>query len=155
MGPGQSSGSAGSSSGEASPTSIVDINQNELPLFLRQLKSYIQDDKVWQARLFELLNNNTYNQCEVDLFELMCSVIEGSLFAQVDWARNSIFFSDLIVSIMQQTVESLLFVCVCLCMCLACESSVPSARKSPAIAIAITLTVALVVHDAAAALCDQ
>lgn len=46
-----------------------------------------------------MLNNHTYNQCEVDLFELMCSVIERSLFAQVDWARNSIFFRDLKVSI--------------------------------------------------------
>jgi nuclear receptor subfamily 5 group A protein 3 len=31
----------------------------------------------------------------VDLFELMCKVIDQSLFAQVDWARNSIFFKDL------------------------------------------------------------
>lgn len=81
-----------------SPLQVTDINHNELPLFLRQLKSFIQDDKVWQAQLFDLLNNNTYNQCEVDLFELMCSVIERSLFAQVDWARNSIFFRDLKVS---------------------------------------------------------
>lgn len=50
---------------------------------------------MWQAQLFDLLNNHTYNQCEVDLFELMCSVIERSLFAQVDWARNSVFFRDL------------------------------------------------------------
>lgn len=86
------------SSSEASPNSIVDINHNELPLFLRQLRSYIQDDKKWQAQLFDLLNNRTYNQVEVDLFELMCTVIERSLFAQVDWARNSIFFKDLKVS---------------------------------------------------------
>lgn len=82
-----------------SPTSVTDINHNELPLFLRQLKSFIQDDKVWQSQLFDLLRNHTYNQCEVDLFELMCSVIERSLFAQVDWARNSIFFRDLKVSL--------------------------------------------------------
>lgn len=78
--------------------SATDLNHNELPIFLRQLKSFIQDDKVWQAQLFDLLNNHTYNQCEVDLFELMCSVIERSLFAQVDWARNSVFFRDLKVS---------------------------------------------------------
>lgn len=53
---------------------------------------------MWQSQLFDLLNNHTYNQCEVDLFELMCSVIERSLFAQVDWARNSVFFRDLKVS---------------------------------------------------------
>lgn len=91
--------STSSSSGDGSPPSVLtDVNHNELPLFLRQLKSYIQDDKVWQAQLFDLLNNHTYNQVEVDLFELMCSVIERSLFAQVDWARNSIFFRDLQVS---------------------------------------------------------
>ncbi|KAL3171460.1 hypothetical protein MRX96_013670 [Rhipicephalus microplus] len=39
--------------------------------------------------------NQTYNQCEVDLFELMCKVIDQSLFAQVDWARSTIFFKDL------------------------------------------------------------
>lgn len=76
----------------------ADINHNELPSFLRELRSYIQDDKVWQSQLFDLLNNHTYNQCEVDLFELMCSVVERSLFAQVDWARNSVFFRDLKVS---------------------------------------------------------
>lgn len=59
----------------------------------------MQDDKTWQSQLFDLLNNHTYNQCEVDLFELMCSVIERALFAQVDWARNSIFFRDLKVSV--------------------------------------------------------
>lgn len=85
----------------------MDINHNELPLFLRQLKSFIQDDKVWQSQLFDLLNNHTYNQCEVDLFELMCSVIERSLFAQVDWARNSIFFRDLKVSLGCSLVECL------------------------------------------------
>lgn len=84
----------------------LDINHNELPPFLRQLKSHIEDDKKWQLHLFELLNTNTYNQVEVDLFELMCTVIDKSLFAQVDWARNSIFFKDLNVSRRAQQVYS-------------------------------------------------
>lgn len=107
-----SASSAGQSPASSTATSatgaITDINHNELPLFLRQLKSYIQDDKVWQSQLFDLLNNYTYNQCEVDLFELMCSVIERSLFAQVDWARNSIFFRDLKVSVDKRRFRGLI-----------------------------------------------
>nr|AAD41899.1 fushi tarazu-factor 1 [Metapenaeus ensis] len=53
------------------------------------------DDQEWQALLFSLLQNQTYNQCEVDLFELMCKVLQQNLFAQVDWPRNSCFFKDL------------------------------------------------------------
>lgn len=53
------------------------------------------DDREWQASLFSLLQNQTYNQCEVDLFELMCKVLDQNLFSQVDWARNSVFFKDL------------------------------------------------------------
>ncbi len=56
------------------------------------------DDREWQNSLFTLLQNQTYNQCEVDLFELMCKVLDQNLFSQVDWARNSIFFKDLKVS---------------------------------------------------------
>ena len=37
----------------------------------------------------------TYNQCEVDLFELLCKVLDQNLFTQVDWARNSYYFKDL------------------------------------------------------------
>lgn len=66
-----------------------------LPPLIREFQSSMLDDKEWQAQLFGLLNNQTYNQCEVDLFELMCKVIDQSLFSQVDWARNSIFFKDL------------------------------------------------------------
>ncbi|XP_076342943.1 nuclear hormone receptor FTZ-F1-like isoform X2 [Tachypleus tridentatus] len=62
---------------------------------IREFQMSMADDKEWQAQLFSLLQNQTYNQCEVDLFELMCKVIDQSLFAQVDWARNSIFFKDL------------------------------------------------------------
>lgn len=57
------------------------------------------DDREWQNSLFNLLQNQTYNQCEVDLFELMCKVLDQNLFSQVDWARNSVFFKDLKVSL--------------------------------------------------------
>ena len=40
----------------------------------------------------------TYNQCEVDLFELLCKVLDQNLFTQVDWARNSYYFKDLKVN---------------------------------------------------------
>ena len=70
-----------------------------VPAILRELQLTAPDDKEWQSQLFGLLNNQTYNQCEVDIFELMCKVIDQSLFAQVDWARNSIFFKELKVSI--------------------------------------------------------
>ena len=67
----------------------------KIPTLVREFQLSAPDDKDWQTQLFGLLQNQTYNQCEVDLFELMCKVIDQSLFAQVDWARNSIFFKDL------------------------------------------------------------
>jgi len=67
----------------------------KVPALIREFQVSAPDDKEWQSQLFGLLQNQTYNQCEVDLFELMCKVIDQSLFAQVDWARNSIFFKDL------------------------------------------------------------
>lgn len=64
------------------------------------IRDFVQgiDDREWQSSLYSLLQNQTYNQCEVDLFELMCKVLDQNLFSQVDWARNSIFFKDLKVS---------------------------------------------------------
>uniref|UniRef100_A0A1B6DPB7 Nuclear hormone receptor FTZ-F1 n=1 Tax=Clastoptera arizonana TaxID=38151 RepID=A0A1B6DPB7_9HEMI len=61
------------------------------------IRDFVQsvDDREWQKSLYELLQNQTYNQCEVDLFELMCKVLDQNLFSQVDWARNSVFFKDL------------------------------------------------------------
>jgi nuclear receptor subfamily 5 group A protein 3 len=61
------------------------------------LRDFVQtvDDREWQKSLFDLLQSQTYNQCEVDLFELMCKVLDQNLFSQVDWARNSVFFKDL------------------------------------------------------------
>merc|ERR1712106_934487 len=44
---------------------------------------------------YTLLQNQTFNQVEVDLFELMCKVLDQNLFAQVDWARNSYYFKEL------------------------------------------------------------
>ena len=49
----------------------------------------------WQSSLYSLLQNQTFNQVEVDLFELMCKVLDQNLFAQVDWARNSYYFKEL------------------------------------------------------------
>lgn len=64
------------------------------------IRDFVQavDDREWQNSLYSLLQSQTYNQCEVDLFELMCKVLDQNLFSQVDWARNSIFFKDLKVN---------------------------------------------------------
>jgi len=61
------------------------------------IREFVQslDDKEWQSALFGLLQSQTYNQCEVDLFELLCKVLDQNLFTQVDWARNSYYFKDL------------------------------------------------------------
>ncbi|CAL1295369.1 unnamed protein product [Larinioides sclopetarius] len=67
----------------------------KVPHLVREFQQSMPDDKEWQNQLFGLLQNQTYNQCEVDAFELMCKVIDQSLFAQVDWARNSVFFKEL------------------------------------------------------------
>lgn len=68
------------------------------------------DDREWQASLFGLLQNQTYNQCEVDLFELMCKVLDQNLFSQVDWARNSVFFKDLkVLQFLQKVTLSNIF----------------------------------------------
>ena len=71
-----------------------------LPYVINELQLTAPNDKEWQSNLFSLLNEHTYNQCEVDLFDLMCKVIEKNLFAQVDWARNSIFFKELKVRVL-------------------------------------------------------
>lgn len=64
------------------------------------IREFVQsvDDREWQTSLFSLLQSQSYNQCEVDLFELMCKVLDQNLFSQVDWARNTVFFKDLKVS---------------------------------------------------------
>merc|ERR1719474_1975943 len=68
--------------------------QGKMPQPIREfLKSL--DDQEWQSSLYTLLQNQTFNQVEVDLFELMCKVLDQNLFAQVDWARNSYYFKEL------------------------------------------------------------
>lgn len=64
------------------------------------IREFVQtiDDHEWQQQLFQLLQSQSHNQCEVDLFELMCKVLDQNLFSQVDWARNTVFFKDLKVS---------------------------------------------------------
>ena len=61
------------------------------------------DDEEWKTELFKLLQNQSFNQVEVDLFELLCKVLDQNLFAQVDWARNSFYFKELEV---RQTKKS-------------------------------------------------
>ncbi|KAK2727126.1 nuclear hormone receptor FTZ-F1-like isoform X2 [Artemia franciscana] len=70
------------------------VSSGKMPPILSDLVQSL-DDKEWQSALFGLLQNQTYNQCEVDLFELLCKVLDQSLFTQVDWARNSAFFKEL------------------------------------------------------------
>lgn len=79
-----SSGSGGGSNGKVPP-------------LIREFLSSL-DDKEWQAELYKLLQNQSFNQVEVDLFELLCKVLDHNLFAQVDWARNSYYFKELKVS---------------------------------------------------------
>lgn len=92
--------SAGGSMMLANVAAVVasSSGRNALPFVIQELQLTAPNDKEWQGNLFSLLNEHTYNQCEVDLFDLMCKVIEKNLFAQVDWARNSIFFKELKVS---------------------------------------------------------
>ena len=40
----------------------------------------------------------------MDLFELMCKVLDQNLFAQVDWARNSFYFKELKVGLEMETI---------------------------------------------------
>lgn len=64
------------------------------------IREFVQsvDDREWTQQLFSLLQSQSYNQCEVDVFELMCKVLDQNLFSQVDWARNTVFFKDLKVN---------------------------------------------------------
>ncbi|XP_065339515.1 nuclear hormone receptor FTZ-F1 isoform X2 [Cloeon dipterum] len=88
------SSASGAGSAAASGSAVA---QGLGPKMSPLIREFVQgiDDREWQSSLFSLLQNQTYNQCEVDLFELMCKVLDQNLFSQVDWARNSIFFKDL------------------------------------------------------------
>ena len=92
-----SSGGVPNANSNTNNNSISAGSGSKMPPLIRDLLTAV-DDKEWQHSLFNLLQNQTYNQCEVDLFELLCKVLDQNLFAQVDWARNSVFFKDLKVS---------------------------------------------------------
>lgn len=80
-------------------TKVLNNAPQKVPQVIRELSASTVDDKTWQESLFSLINSQTYNQCEVDLFELMCKVLDHSLFSLVEWARRSYFFKDLKVSV--------------------------------------------------------
>ena len=82
------SGSGGGSGGS---------NSGKMPSILRDFLNSL-DDEEWKNELYKLLQSQSFNQVEVDLFELLCKVLDQNLFAQVDWARNSFYFRELEVS---------------------------------------------------------
>ena len=100
----------------AAGTTTSITGSGKIPPVIREIVSTL-DDKEWQSSLYGLLQNQTYNQCEVDLFELTCKVLDQNLFSQVDWARNSIYFKELKVSLREQMR----------CNCL--EGEIPPARN--------------------------
>nr|QPK40162.1 FTZ-F1 nuclear hormone receptor beta isoform [Lepeophtheirus salmonis] len=75
-----------------------DIQSNQgtgkMPAIIREFLASL-DDREWQSELYKLLQSQSFNQVEVDLFELLCKVLDHNLFAQVDWARNSYYFREL------------------------------------------------------------
>lgn len=82
------------------PSSTAEATSTETLRVSPMIREFVQtiDDREWQNSLFGLLQSQTYNQCEVDLFELMCKVLDQNLFSQVDWARNTVFFKYLKVN---------------------------------------------------------
>jgi len=73
---------------------VMSVSGGKMPAILREFLSSL-DDKEWQSELYKLLQSQSFNQVEVDLFELLCKVLDHNLFAQVDWARNSYYFKEL------------------------------------------------------------
>ena len=69
-------------------------NSGKMPAILREFVASL-DDREWQQDMYKLLQAQSFNQVEVDLFELLCKVLDHNLFAQVDWARNSYYFKEL------------------------------------------------------------
>ena len=125
-----STASSGPVQGKMPPAIRWDTSENPHPeyriiinLFPREFLKTL-DDQEWQSSLFTLLQNQTFNQVteewlvvfsailifvfqvEVDLFELMCKVLDQNLFAQVDWARNSYYFKELKVGQVLQLFPS-------------------------------------------------
>lgn len=82
------------------PSSTAEATSTDTLRVSPMIREFVQtiDDREWQNSLFGLLQSQTYNQCEVDLFELMCKVLDQNLFSQVDWARNTVFFKYLKVN---------------------------------------------------------
>ena len=93
------SGSGGGSGGS---------NSGKMPSILRDFLNSL-DDEEWKNELYKLLQSQSFNQVEVDLFELLCKVLDQNLFAQVDWARNSFYFRELEVSWAELTCSFLFF----------------------------------------------
>ena len=87
-------GGSGSAAGGSSGSGSGSGNSGKVPPLIREFLSSL-DDKEWQNELYKLLQNQSFNQVEVDLFELLCKVLDHNLFAQVDWARNSYYFKEL------------------------------------------------------------
>ena len=77
-----------------SGANVMSVSGGKMPAILREFLSSL-DDKEWQSELYKLLQSQSFNQVEVDLFELLCKVLDHNLFAQVDWARNSYYFKEL------------------------------------------------------------
>ena len=93
-------GAAGASSSNGAGSSSVagaNTNSGKMPAILREFVGSL-DDREWQSDMYKLLQAQSFNQVEVDLFELLCKVLDHNLFAQVDWARNSYYFKELKVS---------------------------------------------------------
>ena len=50
------------------------------------------EDEEWHNSLYDLLLKQ--REAEVDLFELMCKVLDQNLYSQVEWARSSYYFKE-------------------------------------------------------------
>merc|ERR1712223_874825 len=90
------SGSGGGSGGS---------NSGKMPSILRDFLNSL-DDEEWKNELYKLLQSQSFNQVEADLFELLCKVLDQNLFAQVDWARNSFYFRELEVNDQMRLLEN-------------------------------------------------
>jgi len=80
-------------------------NSGKMPSILRDFLNSL-DDEEWKNELYKLLQSQSFNQVEVDLFELLCKVLDQNLFAQVDWARNSFYFRELEVNDQMRLLEN-------------------------------------------------
>jgi len=104
---GTAAGSSSSSGLTLNGTSNGNSNgsSGKMPQVIRDFLQTL-DDEEWKTELFKLLQNQSFNQVEVDLFELLCKVLDQNLFAQVDWARNSFYFKELEVNDQMRLLEN-------------------------------------------------